>query len=272
MKIGDLHNDIITAKTFKKAKKYLTKNLKYLNKIVLAVWTTHTKYNNFLDIELLIKNYQALNFPNVLFGIEDISVIREQDYVKIPNFNFFYASLTWNYDNELGGGAYGNLGLTLKGKNLLKILQENKVVLDTAHQNQRTFWDCIENFDGNIINSHTCFDSVFKHKRNIADQQINAIIQKGGIIGLSLVGDFLSGEKKPKIEDVIRHIDYFVQKFGDHNLCIGTDFFGTDNLPKNLNSYPALSILVEKLQKIGYNKNTIERIFYINFDNFLRLI
>ena len=272
MKISDLHNDIITVETFNNAKRYLTKNSKYLDRIVLAVWTTHTKYNNFSNIDLLIKSYQTLNFSKILFGIEDISLINEQDYGKMPSLNIFYASLTWNYDNALGGGAYGDIGLTAKGKKILKILQESKIILDTAHQNQKTFWDCIGYFEGLIINSHTCFSSVFKHKRNITDQQISAIIQNGGVIGLSLVGDFLSDKKIAKIEDVIRHMDYFIQKFGDQNLCLGTDFFGTDNLPQNLNSYLALSILVEKLQKIGYNKNTIERIFHKNFDNFLRLV
>lgn len=271
MKFCDLHNDLITVKSFEDSVKYLEENSIYIDKIILAIWTTRTKYNNYTDICSLIKKYNSLEKSEILFGIEDISALEEK-FERILELNIFYASLTWNYDNNLGGGAYGEKGLTDKGKDVLKKLNYNNVVLDTAHLNRKTFWSCIDFFEGNIINSHTCFNSVFKHKRNIDDDQISAIITKGGIIGLALVGDFLSSESKANMYDVARHIDYFIQKYGDKNLCLGTDFFGTDNLPKNLSNYSELYRLVEYLQKIGYNKDTVERIFYKNFEDFLRLI
>lgn len=273
MKICDLHNDIITAKSFSNAIKYLQKKSKNIEKIVLAVWTTHSKINNYFDIQSIINRFETANLNSrILFGIEDISAIDEKDYENISKLNLFYASLTWNYDNVLGGGAYGEKGLTNQGKTVLKIFEQNNIVLDTAHLNKRTFWDCYDNFNGHIICSHACFDAVRKHVRNLDDDQINAIISKNGVIGLALVGEFLTENYKAKIQDAARHIDYFVQKFGDSNLCLGTDFFGTENLPENINDYTDLYLLVEYLEKIGYNKNAIEKIFYKNFVNFLEFI
>lgn len=270
-KICDLHNDLITAENFEKAKKYLTDNSKYLNTLVLAVWTTHTQYNNFDDVKKLINKYRNFYIKTkLLFGIEDISFIAETDFEKISELNPFYFSLTWNYENCFGGGAYSEIGLTDKGKKILDIMEQNKTVLDTAHLNEKTFWDCIENYNGHIINSHTCFNSVLKHKRNINDKQIQAILNKGGVIGLSFVGEFLCKDNVPKVDDVIRHVDYFINKFGSTGICLGTDFYGTDNLPQNLKNYSDISLLVEKLYKIGYNKKTVDRLFNINLENFLR--
>ncbi|HEY8390777.1 MAG TPA: membrane dipeptidase [Clostridia bacterium] len=272
-KICDLHNDLITVQDFENAKKYLTDNSKFLSSIVLAVWTTHTKYNTIVDIKNLINEYQELNLNGkLLFGIEDISFLAENDFEKFLEIKPFYVSLTWNYDNYLGGGAFGERGLTQEGKQLLRVLKQNNIVLDTAHLNERTFWDCIDNFDGYIINSHTAFYSIKKHKRNINDEQIKAIIDKKGVIGLSFVGEFLCNQNIPKEDDVIRHIDHYLSKFEDKGLCFGTDYFGTQNLPKNLKNYSDISLLVEKLNKIGYNKKVIDRLFYKNFESFLRFV
>jgi len=271
-KLCDLHNDLITVEKFDSAKKYLQDNTKYLNTLVLAIWTTHTQYNNLEAIKKLIVSYKDLKInTRLLFGIEDISFI-DNDLEKISELNPFYASLTWNYDNSLGGGAYGESGLTDKGKQVLNVLKKENMVLDTAHLNEKTFWNCFESFSGLIINSHTCFSSITNHKRNINDQQTQAIISRGGIIGLSFVGEFLCKKSVPIIDDVISHIDFFVSKFGDTGICFGTDYYGTENLPQNLKKYSDISILVEKLYKMGYNKKTVERLFYKNFENFLRFI
>src|SRR5690554_225372 len=112
MKISDLHNDLITELPFQNALTYLEDNSTYIDKIILAVWTTHTKYNNYLSISSLIEKYRLPELETkILFGIEDISAIEEKYYERLKELNLFYASLTWNYDNCLGGGALGDSGL-----------------------------------------------------------------------------------------------------------------------------------------------------------------
>lgn len=273
MKINDLHNDIITSESFEYSQKFFNQNYEFVNTILLAIWTTHTKYNSYLSIAELINQYMnSFDKMNLLFGIEDISAIEEKNYDDIVKLGILYASLTWNYDNCLGGGAYGESRLLHKGKKLLGILEKANILLDTAHLNEKTFFDCIDNFSGKIINSHTCMNEIFEHKRNIKSNQIEAIIERKGIIGISLVGDFLGIQKTPPIDKLIEHIDFYVQKYGDNNLAFGTDFYGTKNLPEGLSNYQSMHILVEKLLKIGYNKKAIEKIFWKNFDDFLRLV
>ena len=68
------------------------------------------------------------------------------------------------------------------------------------------------------------------------DYQLKMIVESGGIVGLCLVSEFLNGTKRSSVKDVVSHIDYFACKFGIDNLAIGTDFYGTKQLPINMNS------------------------------------
>lgn len=265
--VADLHNDLITERDFEFSKKHLSKNRDYLTSVVLAVWTTKTDYNNYKSISSLINKYKNISTDiSLMFGIEDASCIDEKDYHLLSNNDFAYVSLTWNYDNCLGGGAFGESGLSKQGRTLLNFLYKNGIVLDLAHANQKTFWDIIDMYDGKMICSHTCFDWIRPHKRNITIEQTKVLVDRDALIGLAFVNDFLKEGEKAEVGDIIRHIDSFVQKFGCDNLAFGTDFFGTQNLPKNIDdNYSSLAILVEKLQAIGYNEAVIKKIFFENF-------
>ena len=99
---------------------------------------------------------------------------------------------------------------------------------------------------------------------NLKDYQIKILIERNGVIGLTLVPEFLSPCKKTDIFDFVRHIEYFLDRYGDDHLCIGTDFFGCDKHPKKLIQYSDFSRLAKELKKIGYSDETIAKIFYQN--------
>ena len=86
---------------------------------------------------------------------------------------------------------------------------------------------------------------------------------------MCLYSYFICGKKDGTIEDIVRHIDYFVQKFPFENLAIGTDFFGAEDFAGNIKDYESLYKIVEKLQKLGYNDKVIKGVFYDNFLNFI---
>lgn len=90
------------------------------------------------------------------------------------------------------------------------------------------------------------------------------------MIGVTFCGYFSSGVKTCKIADVFKQIDYYCQKFPIDNLCLGTDFFGTDFLPDGIHeNYGSLEILREELEKRGYKEKDAEKIFYKNLSDFL---
>lgn len=240
MKIFDLHNDALTGGG----------NIKD-GEIIYAIWTTNLTHDKVISL--------ASEQKDKMLAIEDCGVFVENSDA-LYDYDFMYYGLTWNDYNGLAGGANSIEHLTHKGKQLIKLFNEKGAVLDTAHLNRASFYEAIE-VANKIICSHTCFYEVNKHPRNLTREQISAIISKGGIVGLCFVSDFLGGNS---IEAVVSHIDWFLENFGDKNLAIGTDFFGTANLPEGLTSYENFDKLILAMIRRGYSDSTIHKILYGN--------
>lgn len=280
--IFDMHNDILTSDL---PSKYCHSILKRSeNKIVCALWTTNLHGNILSGV---IKQSKIIKkIDNCYFALEDLHFLCDENnrYVsdskkclysnkaevrcaeialKLSTIPILYAGLTWNYDNCLAGGALGSGRLSDSGREVIQILTAAGIIIDTAHLNSQSFYDVLDETDS-VINSHTAADEVTSHLRNLDAQKIHLIIERGGIIGVTPVKDFIGGNK---ISDYINHIDYFVQKFGADNLSIGTDFYGTTPLDE-LNEYKSFEIIKEKMEKLGYPIGVIEKIFYKNAENY----
>ena len=128
------------------------------------------------DLELFKNIVYKINerkIAKTLFGVEDIGFVKNfydlQDLVKLKPFS---CTLTWNNDNKFGGGALGKSGFTEFGKFAVNYLEKNKVLIDTAHMNRKSFWEFVDLTTKPIFNSHSNIFSLHKHKRNLNDAQI----------------------------------------------------------------------------------------------------
>ncbi len=201
-------------------------------------------------------------------AFEDIGYQHLNIY-ELLSYSPLYCSLTHNKENLLGYGVDCNLPLKQKGLEIIEKLNEYKVPLDLAHLSIKGCYSAI-NRANRVICSHTTFSGVYNCKRSISDGLIQDIISKKGIIGFCFVGYFLQS-KNADINSVIKQIDYFTGKFGDDNLSIGSDFNGTDYLPKGLKNYVGFYRLEKELKKVGYSKKTIDKIFYKNANDYFLL-
>ena len=275
MKIFDAHNDFLTSlKTNMERIDYIkeiNKN-KNIKKVCAVVWTTKIK-----NIEKYIKNLQnnvlcRVNCKKILLCFEDLGFINKHnfdDIIKILlKIKPLYCGLTWNYNNSLGGGAFGDGGLTILGKRVVEELEKNNIIVDTAHMNAKTFNDFAKISTKPIFNSHTNLLKLYWHKRNLSDKQISLIKKSNGLFCMCFVKNFMSN-KQIDVNDIAKQISYFINKFGSNNLAIGTDFFGTKNLPKNLIDYNDFKNLRKRLKKNKVKNNEIKKIFYKNISKFL---
>lgn len=214
----------------------------------------------------------------VVIGMEGLSGIGEDVDLLYPLYllGLRHASLTWNEENLLATGARGSpkRGLTKKGIEAVKIMEELGILIDTAHTNDKTFWDIYENTEGIIIDTHSNARDLCDHPRNLTREQIKAIVERGGIIGLNSFHEFVHRDKeKRNVDYFIKHLDYLVDLVGIDHVAFGFDFFhyltdGEDRYDyavKGLQKIEDAPRLLDKLAKRGYSQEDIEKISYKNF-------
>jgi len=269
----DLHNDIITEVSQRRFSKYIKSAERAGVEVILAsVWTTEIKdpmqeikkYRRFIDsIKTRVK---------LLLHIEDAWFVDKQNIDELLTYKPFSIGLTWNQNNKLAGGAFADGVLTQLGKTIVKKLLADDIVIDLAHLNRQSFSQVaklLADKDKPLFCSHTCFDEVNPNLRNLDKNQVQTIVDAGGVIGLTLVSNFLSKNKRAAIRDVYRHILYFIENFGEENIAIGTDFFGTSNLPKKLRKYKDFKCFRKFLVRQGLADKVIDKIFFQNANKFL---
>lgn len=141
------------------------------------------------------------------------------------------ASLTWNAANW---GADGVLeprggGLTKKGRAFVEECNRLGILLDVSHLSDRSFWDMIQLSAAPVIASHSNNRTVCPHPRNLTDEQMTAIIEADGLIGVTFVPQFVSSRVPARIADVLRHVERICELGGESRLMFGSDFDGIDN-------------------------------------------
>lgn len=131
--------------------------------------------------------------------------------------------LTYNRRNAIGDGCgeTGNAGLSAFGHDVVREMNRLGVIIDLAHTGWQTCLDTARASRQPVVVSHSGAWAVNPHLRCKPDDVIRAVVDKGGIMGITNVPAFLGGGGT--IVDFLRHIDYVAKKFGTEAVCIGTD-------------------------------------------------
>ena len=268
-KIFDLHNDyFLKIGSDRQKKKYIENCRKDTQSIVSAVWTSELDERSAMQKIEMARNFVNLG-RGLFLGVEDLHFLSKENLQKFLSFRPVYAGLTWNSCNCLAGGAHESGRITAFGKSVVRQLEESNIMVDAAHLNEESFMDLAKITQNPVFCSHTAFYGVQPNRRNLKDYQLKIIKDSGGLVGLCLVSEFLSGKPSSSVADIVAHIDYYACKFGIDNLALGTDFYGTKHLPKSVSGYDGLSKrLAEALEKIGYTQKSIDKIFYENASRF----
>ncbi|MFD3445542.1 dipeptidase [Microbacteriaceae bacterium 4G12] len=175
--------------------------------------------------------------------------------------------LTWNFSNAVADGALETrgAGLSLFGKDVVEELNKHRMWTDVSHLSERGFWDVMEQAHYPIA-SHSNVFALRPHPRNLKNEQIQALIQKDGMIGITFVTSFLKEEKPVYIDDVIRHLDYVCSLGGDKHVGFGSDFDGIVQTVVGLGRFEQYENLVNELLK-RYKEEQVMDFLYRNFVN-----
>lgn len=202
-----------------------------LNKIVYQVDKSNDKVRiarSFTDIQ----RAKVDSVPAIILGIENGYALGN----SLDNIDYFYTigvryiTLCHNGDNPICDSAMQtnrtHNGLSVYGRQVVSKMNELGIMVDISHAGEKSFWDIIEHSSKPIIASHSCCKSLRNHPRNLTDEQIKAIAQKGGVVQICLYKHFLSDTQKASVADVIRHIKHIINLVGIDYVGIGSDFDG----------------------------------------------
>jgi len=141
-------------------------------------------------------------------------------------------------------------GLGQRGRELVEQLDANRVFVDLAHISRPAFWEAVETHDASLplIVTHTGVCGVRPHWRNLDDDQLRAIADSGGTVGIMFHSGFLRRPGGPRDADmVLEHMEHVARTVGDEFVSIGTDYDGFITPPWDLRDGLGYSRLVERM-------------------------
>lgn len=197
-------------------------------------------------------------------SVEDLSIMGK-DVERIRELGFSFALLSWNYENEYACGAATNQeqGLTDKGRDIVKFLLQQGIVMDISHLSDKGVEDLFQMTDKPIIASHSNVRSLCNHPRNLKKEQIQELIRRRGLVGMNYYWDFVGGIED--IEAIIRHMDAVLNLGGEDVLALGGDFDGcSGKFPDGIQGVQSMPVLRKAMLEHGFGEELTEKIFFEN--------
>lgn len=188
---------------------------------------------------------------------------------QLFNLRMFYRlgvrllTLTWNHRNDLasgqGEGLHGG-GLSLFGQAVVAEMNRLGMLIDVSHLNEPGFWDVLRLSKSPVLASHSNARALCDHPRNLTDQQIQALADQGGVIGVNFCPYFLKKDQPATVDDVVEQVMYLVNVGGIQCVGLGSDFDGIDQTPLGLEHYGKTMDLADSLMDRGLSADHVEKI------------
>jgi len=253
-----------------------------------------------------------------IIGIEGGNMIEEsiENLDSLYKRGARYLTLTWNYNLSWASAAAievkskGNRGkgLSKKGKQIIHRMNELGMMIDLSHGGEQTFYDVLKITTKPILVSHSNAASLTPHYRNLDDNQLAALKQNGGVVGVNFYSEFLDSKYPARVKElyesnhknmqdtqklstgkmysqlspkqknaanapfdqVLKHIEYLVSKVGIDHVAIGSDFDGIESPPQGLEDVSKYPLLTKALLERGYSETDVSKIMGLNFLRILK--
>jgi membrane dipeptidase len=182
----------------------------------------------------------------------------------------------WSRPNAFGSGVPFNFpdtpdigpGLTPAGKDLVRLCNDLGVMVDLSHLNEKGFWDVVSLSEAPIVASHSGVWKLCRSPRNLTDDQLRAIGDSGGIVGVNFARGFLRkdglAEKRTTVKEIVKHVEYIADKIGVDHVGFGSDFDGTQ-IPQDMKDASGLPLLMDVLKEKGIRGAALKKIAHGNW-------
>lgn len=230
----------------------------------------------------LAKNYFDLKANREKGILSAFLTIEEGHFIegKIERLEEFYnlglrlITLTWNYENCIGyPNSYDEndmkKGLKDFGFQVIEKMNELGMIIDVSHLSDGGFYDCVKNSKKPVIASHSNARTITNVPRNLSDEMMGLLADKGGIMGLNFCPHFLGEGETSRVEDMIRHVKHIKNKAGIDALALGSDFDGIEG-ELEISNIGEINKLIMALDRSGFKTGEIEKISYLNAERIIK--
>jgi membrane dipeptidase len=163
----------------------------------------------------------------VIYGFQNAAMVGDEPerIDAFADFGIRAIQLTYNAPNQLGGGsmAPGDPGLTPFGRQIVERLNTRRIMVDLSHSGTRMCLDASKASKQPISINHTGCRAITDLPRNKTDEELRAVADKGGYVGIYFIM-YLTKGRAATIDDVLAHMDHAIQVCGEDHVGFGSDY------------------------------------------------
>lgn len=245
----------------------------YIQRAVAILQTTITRHPQ--DIALArsardLEQYAAQNELAAFLTLEDGRAVQG----SLDRLDAFYHSgfrlitLTWNHENCFG---FPNSpvpeemarGLKPFGRDAICRMAELGMLVDVSHLSDGGFWDVADILRTPFIASHSNCRALCPHPRNLTDEMLRTLADRGGVAGLNFCPDFLTPKSESTISAMLAHLRHMIRVGGIDCVALGTDFDGIHG-PLEIPDASRMYLLFDAMERSGFTADQIERLAWSN--------
>lgn len=159
-------------------------------------------------------------------------------------------------------------GLTDHGLRLVKRCNELGIMIDLSHMNAAGFWDVARHSTAPLVATHSNAHAICPHSRNLTDDQLDAIRDSDGMVGLNFAVAFLRDDGRMvadvPLSQMLRHLDHLMEKLGEDRVGLGSDYDGAV-VPKDVTTCAGLPALRQAMADHGYSDDLMAKLCHGNW-------
>lgn len=237
------------------------------------------------DIRMREENSRMTDVVAGILTLEEGGVLNGQlsRLENLYKLGIRLVTLTWNYVNCIGAPNSRNRNIMEKGLSKFGIEVVEKMntlgmIVDVSHLSDGGFWDCIRHSRAPVAASHSNARSICAHPRNLSDEMLRALGEKGGVAGLNFYSEFLrkgrgiqadsqmNAGRRASVEDIADHAVWMIRKAGEDAVALGTDFDGFEpaSLPEGIRGVEDIEKVWDAMRKKGITPRQLDKIAYGN--------
>jgi microsomal dipeptidase-like Zn-dependent dipeptidase len=212
----------------------------------------------------------------IMRGIENgYAIARDISNIeRYKQMGVVYMTLCHNGDNDIcdsarGSGEHG--GLSAFGRSVVREMNRVGMMIDLSHAAESTFYDVLELSEVPVVCSHSSCKALCNHPRNLTDEQLWAIANKGGVVQVTMYNGFLVEDGQATIDDFMCHLLHAIEVAGINHVGIGSDFDGDGGIVGCADASQLRNITRELLRR-GFSSDDIRKIWGENWLRVMKVV